>query len=90
MTPQCAGGKGAVAGMSLVENEQTKLLAAALNTAATSSVTVGILAPIAAAYYNLGNATVLPHTVIIGGFLWFLGAAVLHFAARQILRGLRP
>jgi hypothetical protein len=30
--------------MSLVENEQTKLLAAALNTAATSSFTIGVLA----------------------------------------------
>jgi hypothetical protein len=36
--------------MNLVENEQTKLLAAALNTAATSSFTIGVAAPAAAAF----------------------------------------
>ncbi len=33
--------------MSLIDNEQTKLLATALNTAATSCFTVGIATPIA-------------------------------------------
>lgn len=41
--------------MSLIANEQTKLTAAALNTAATSSFTVGVLAPVAAAFYNVGG-----------------------------------
>lgn len=76
--------------MSLVENEQTKLLAAALNTAATSSVTVGILAPMAAAYYSLGITHVALSTVIVGGTVWFTGAIMLHMAARHVLRGLIP
>jgi len=74
--------------MSLAKNEQTKLLAAALNTAATSFVTVGILAPMAAAYYSFGSAHVALHTVILGGMVWFVGAAVQHMAARHVLRGL--
>ncbi len=76
--------------MSLVENEQTKLLAAALNTAATSYVTVGILAPMAAAYYSFGSTHVALNTVIVGGMVWFTGAVMLHMAARHVLRGLIP
>jgi hypothetical protein len=36
--------------MSLIENERTKLLATALNTAATSCFTVGIATPLAGSY----------------------------------------
>ena len=39
--------------MSLIHNERTKLLATALNAAAGSSFTVGVLVPIAAAFYNV-------------------------------------
>lgn len=76
--------------MSLIENEQTKLFAAALNTAATSSFTVGVLAPLAAAYYNLGTAAIASRTVVPGGMLWFFGAAMLHLGARHVLRRLVP
>jgi hypothetical protein len=89
MARQSAAGKGWLA-MSLVENEQTKLLAAALNTAATSSVTVGILAPMAAAYYSLASTHVALNTVIVGGMVWLTGAIMLHMAARHVLRGLMP
>ncbi|WP_279595355.1 hypothetical protein [Methylobacterium sp. J-090] len=40
--------------MNLVFNEQIKLLAAALNTAATSCFTVGIATPVAGYIYNIG------------------------------------
>jgi hypothetical protein len=40
--------------MSLIHNERIKLLAVALNTAATSSFAIGVLAPMAAAFYNFG------------------------------------
>lgn len=74
--------------MSLVENEQTKLLATALNTAATSFVTVGILAPIAAACYSVGITIISLRALMIGGLMWFTGAVLLHIGARRVLRGL--
>ena len=41
--------------MPVVGNERIKLLAAALNGVAISSVTVGLLTPLAAVFYNLGG-----------------------------------
>jgi hypothetical protein len=43
--------------MSLVHNERTKLLANALDRASTASLTVGVLAPIAAALYTSASAS---------------------------------
>ncbi len=45
--------------MNQIQNEQTKLLASALNTAATSCFTVGIATPIAGYVYNLGNLQII-------------------------------
>ena len=42
--------------MSLIHNERTKLLALAFNTAATSAFTVGVLAPVAAAFHDFGTS----------------------------------
>ncbi|MGC1861896.1 MAG: hypothetical protein WA733_12430 [Methylocystis sp.] len=76
--------------MSLIHNERTKLLATALNTAAGSSFAVGVLAPIAAAFYNVsGTSGVALWTIIIGVVIWFFTAAALHLAARHILGGLK-
>lgn len=67
--------------MSLTFNEQTKLTAGALNTAATSSFTVGVLAPMAAAFYNVGGATHVPLKALVLGFCLWIGAAIaLHMA----------
>ncbi len=44
-----------VHGVSLVHNERVKLLALVLNAAATSAFTFGVLAPVAAAFYDLGR-----------------------------------
>lgn len=75
--------------MSLVQNERTKLLAAALNTAATSSFTVGVLAPIAAVFYNFGGSSEVPlSTIVIGAVGWISAAVALHLAARWVLKGL--
>ncbi len=77
--------------MSLIDNEQTKLLATALNTAATSCFTVGIATPIAGYLYNIGGLrTSLPFWVLVGGLLaWSAAAITLHLIARQILKRLR-
>ena len=55
--------------MSLIHNERAKLLALAFNTAATSAFTVGVLAPVAAAFYDLGTSRQPPKAVILGAFL---------------------
>ncbi|NUB43393.1 hypothetical protein GEU84_003265 [Fertoebacter nigrum] len=74
----------------MVRNEQTKLLANALDRASTACFTVGIATPLAAWLYNIGNfRSVVPSLVVgfgIGG--WFLVAVALHLLARRILRRL--
>ena len=77
--------------MSLVENEQTKLLATALNTAATSCFTVGIATPIAGYLYNVGGlqVTLSAWILITGLVIWSAAAVALHMTARQVLRRLR-
>ena len=71
--------------MSLVHNERTKLLALAFNTAATSAFTVGVLAPVAATFYDLGTSRQSPRAVVLGAFLWLGASVVLHLAARRVL-----
>jgi hypothetical protein len=76
--------------VSLIHNERVKLLALAFNTAATSAFTVGVLAPVAAVFYDFGPAREVPRTVILGGVLWIAAAVVLHLAGRRVLGWLKP
>ena len=76
--------------MSLIHNERTKLLALALNTAATSAFTVGVLAPVAASFYDLGTSRQPARVVILGAFLWIGAAVMLHLAGRRVLGWLKP
>lgn len=76
--------------MSLIHNERVKLLANVLNGAATSSFAVGVLAPIAAAFYSVaGTPRVSLVSIIAGAVIWLLLAIALHLAARRVLGGLR-
>jgi hypothetical protein len=76
--------------VTLIRNEQTKLLAAALNTGATSSFAIGVLAPVAAAFYNVNGANHVPVEVLaLGAVVWIGAACTLHLAARYVLKGLR-
>ena len=75
--------------MSLVHNEQVKLYAGALNTAAISCFTVGVVAPMAAAFYNLGSQPVSLRAIVIGVVIWLGAAIAIHFGARRVLKGLR-
>jgi hypothetical protein len=79
-----------VAAMSLVENEQTKLLAAALNTAGTSAFAIGVLAPVAAGFYSVGSGRVSFMSILIGVAIWMSAAVILHLGARHVLTRLRP
>ena len=76
--------------MSLIHNERTKLLALAFNSAATSAFTIGVLAPVAATFYELGTSRQPPEAVILGAFLWIGASVVLHLAARRVLGWLKP
>lgn len=74
--------------MRVVHNERQKLRAALLNTVAGSSFAVGVLAPIAAAYYSAASTPEL-WTIVLRVVMWLLTAVVLHPSADYILGALR-
>jgi len=73
----------------LIDNERTKLLANALDRASTACVTVGVIAPLAAALYNFAGLQIQPWIIVGGVVFWIFSASVLHLSARAILKGLR-
>ena len=75
-----------------IVNEQTKLLANAVNIAATSCFTVGIATPLAGYVYNVSNlqGTLNVGTLVLGIAGWLAAAFGLHFLARRTLRALKP
>ena len=75
--------------MHTVHNARITLLANLLNTMAGSSFTVGVAAPIAAAFfYNPAGLRLA--AVFTGAVLWITAAIVLHLLAQQVVGGLRP
>jgi hypothetical protein len=67
----------------LVFNEQTKLFATALDRLSTACFTVGVLAPVAGAYFNLTASGT-------AGFGWCcVAGGIIHLLAMRVLRGLR-
>ena len=78
--------------MGIVFNEQTKLLATALNTSATSCFTVGIATPVAGYIYNVSNlqVTLKPPALMLGIAGWLTAATILHLLARRTLKELTP
>lgn len=73
----------------LIHNERTKLLANALDRASTACLSVGVLAPIAAAIYTVAGTVPATLTFVIGAVCWILAAMVLHISARYVLRRLQ-
>lgn len=73
----------------LIHNERVKLRAGALNTLATSCMSLGVLAPLAAAFYNVASSAVPVHTVIAGAALYLTAAFWLHRQAVTTLGRLR-
>jgi multisubunit Na+/H+ antiporter MnhG subunit len=68
--------------MSLVHNERTKLTANWLDRASTTSVTLGVIAPLAAVIFGYPSSPVSAGNLLIGIVFWFLTAMGLHFLAR--------
>lgn len=72
----------------VIHNARVTLLANLLNTMAGSSFTVGVAAPVAAAFfYNSGGLR--PAAVAIGAGIWIIIAVVLHVLAQRVLGRLR-
>lgn len=74
----------------LVNNERAKLGATMLNTLATASMTVGVLAPTAAYFYGLNSTGVPVWQLALGLAVWVFVAAGLHYGAQKLLGRLRP
>ena len=60
-----------------------------LNTGATSCFSIGVLGPLAAAFYNVKSDGMPLHVVIIGVAFWFGCAYILHKRAQAALGGLQ-
>lgn len=74
--------------MHAIHNARVNLLANLLNTMAGSSFTVGVAAPIAAAFfYNPAGLRLI--VVLFGACVWITVAIVLHLLAQHVLGKLR-
>jgi hypothetical protein len=74
--------------MSLIHNEQTKLLANALDRASTACLTVGIATPAAGYLYGVNQA--LGTAFLIAAlYTWLFAAIGLHLLARHVIEGLQ-
>ena len=71
-----------------IHNERTKLFANLLNTMAGSSYTVGVAAPLAAAFFY-NPAGLAPRAIFGGAAIWLFASIVLHIGAQRVLGGLR-
>jgi hypothetical protein len=73
--------------VSLIHNERIKLTATWLNTLSATTITTGVVAPLAALVFGLPTSA----TISIGGFAlacgtWLLLGIALHFLARGVLQ----
>ncbi len=76
--------------MSLVDNERIKLASNALNTLATASATVGVLAPSAAMFYGFSATQRSVFEVLVSLGIWISLGLGLHFGANRLLGGPKP
>lgn len=77
--------------MHTVHNARIHLLATLLNTMAGSCFAIGVLTPIAAAFfYKAAPASLSLASVGIGTAFWLAATVMLHLAARWVLGALRP
>lgn len=76
----------------LIRTERVKLTAAYLNTAAGGLFTAGVVAPIAAAAFEVttSGAQITPLTLLLGVMIFLARHVGLHALARMVLKGLMP
>ena len=68
-------------------NERVKLFGTLLNTMASSSFTIGVIAPIAAALFYQ-TPGLQPLKVLLGAVIWTIIIGLLHLSAQSVLKGL--
>ena len=71
-------------------NEKLKLGASALNTLATASVTVGVIAPLAAFLYGISIPTKAGWQLALSALLWVSIGGSLHYGAQRVIGRMRP
>jgi hypothetical protein len=69
-------------------DEKIKLTANSLDRASTACLAVGVIAPLAAAFYDLEPSGSGWKSLVLGALIWLLAAIALHYAARRALNGL--
>jgi hypothetical protein len=70
------------------EREQIKLRAAALDRISTACTTIGVLAPLAGAFFSGSAAVPADSKLFLACLLYLGGALILHHAALFVLDGL--
>lgn len=73
--------------MSLIHNERIKLLATYLNGVGIAIFAVGGFAPIISSLYSQTGPTLI---LMLVSLVCFLVSAVLHYAASNVLKRLKP
>lgn len=75
--------------MSVAFNEQTKLLATAVNNVAVSFIVIGFVTPVIAVSFGNASGLILRFENAVFVLVWLCAGFVLHWTARQILRGIK-
>ena len=77
--------------MSQIDNERTKLLAAALDRASTACFTVGVATPLAGYLYGVLSFSAATSGYWVGftAASWLLATIALPLAARRVVKGLK-
>ena len=76
--------------MSAVHNEQTKLLATAVNNIAVALVVIGVVTPVTAMSFGVASAPVLRPATVVFAAIWLCAATGLHWIGLRILQSIRP
>lgn len=73
----------------MVQNEQTKLTAGALNTVSAFLATGGLISPMITAFSGVSVTDAVMGRIMFRGVLWVTAGLVTHAIARTILRSLK-
>ncbi|WP_267354948.1 MULTISPECIES: hypothetical protein [unclassified Methylobacterium] len=76
--------------MSAVHNEQTKLLATALNNIAFAYVVIGFVTPMTAASFGVASAPAIRIENAVFTVVWLWTGCTLHYAARRAHPSMKP
>jgi ABC-type multidrug transport system permease subunit len=71
-------------------DEQTKLLATAINTVAVAFVILGVVTPLTAVSFGVASAPPPSPWTAFFAAIWLCAGASLHLLARRALRSLKP